>query len=173
MQANKLLLKRGGILLIVALATCLLWVVFIGPTSTAIRLDTGDLRDSYFGFTIQSYRMPEPQRSIISGAAQEAGLSKGKWMTCARYPLPTTNNPHIMCAGFWFDAAVWIEAERPLGVVVLRDLASYVDRTAASSGLPASTSILSCVTNDGKSAQVDWERIQPEPTAVRQAASES
>jgi hypothetical protein len=69
---------------------------------------------------------------------------------------------------FWFDAAAWIDAERPLGILMLRDLASYVERTNARTGLPECTPMLSWVIGENGLAKVDWQRIEFQPELPQQ-----
>lgn len=111
--------------------------------SGQIRLDTGDLRYCFLGVPYLYEPMPEPDRSALLSIAKESDLLKPAWHTCVRYPLPTTNNPDLMCRTFYAYAAAWARADGDLGKLALEDLATYIQKTGAQYGLPDSCLIFS------------------------------
>lgn len=124
----------------------MVWVIvihiLIGPSSVDIRLDTGDLRYRYFGIPFYYDRMPEPRRSQLLALANNNRSIMGDWHCCADYPLPTTNNPHLMCRQFYLQLAAWIEYDRDIASHMANDIARYIRETNASSGLPRCYSLL-------------------------------
>ena len=153
-----------------------LWLVVRppGPTSADIRLDTGDLRYRWFGVPVWYDRMPEPTRSHLLAAAAGSAVLTPEWQTCVTYPLPTSNNTDAMCRGFYAEGADWIPADPGVARLVLEDVATYVRRTNARSGLPASVRMLSPLGVMGidargiRTIRPDW-RDDPEVQAYLQS----
>ncbi|HUU95110.1 MAG TPA: hypothetical protein VM487_05175 [Phycisphaerae bacterium] len=123
-----------------ALATALLSGYGV---SGQIRLDTGDLRYRFLGVPFRYDAMPEPERSMLLSLAQESDRLSSEWRTCVRYPLPTSNNPDVMCRGYYVYATAWIGVDRRLARLALEDVADYVETTGAQYGLPDACLVLS------------------------------
>jgi hypothetical protein len=120
-----------------------LFALLRGPTSVQIRLDTGDLRYCYFGVPVWWERLPEPRRTQLLSLSNGSSVLKPRWFTCAIFPLPTSNNTHLMCRSWYFDATVWIHEDPKLARWMLEDVAGYIALTNAKQGLPASSMFLS------------------------------
>jgi len=129
-----------------------------GLTSTDIRLDTGDLRDRYFGIPLVYYRMSEPQRSRLLQLTQGSGVCTPTWKQCATYPLPTSNNTALMCQYFYFSMDAWIPVDKKLARAGVEDVARYIIETKAQSGLPKSMPLIlkAFYTDDVSRIDAEW-----------------
>ena len=128
-----------------AVLVTIAYSLLTGPTSGDIRIDTGDLRYRYLGIPITYRRMPEPQRSALLALAAQSSILKPEWHQCVSYPLHNSNNTDLMCREFYFCATVWAKQDQRLARAMLEDVARYIIRTRAASGLPLSSWLLSGV----------------------------
>lgn len=113
-----------------------------GPSSTDIRLDTGDLRYRFCGIPITVSTMPEPQRTRLLDLAKQSDVIDSSWHQCADYPLPTTNNTDSMCRWFYLNLAAWIDEDPDLAILLMEDVASYIRKTNARHGGPENPYLL-------------------------------
>lgn len=130
-------------ILVVVSSAVLCWIWGLPLTSADIRLDTGDLRYRYLGIPMAYERVPEPQRTRLLALAAGSQVLVPEWRRCATFPLPSSNNTHRMCRGWYARASVWAAQDPPLARLMLEDVAAYVDHTSAVQGLPPSATLLS------------------------------
>jgi hypothetical protein len=114
-------------------------------TSAEIRLDTGDLRYRYLGLPLVYERMPEPQRSQLLALAAGPEVLCPAWHACATFPLPSSNNTHLMCRGWYAKACVWAKQDPRLARLMLEDVANYIATKNAAHGLPECSMMLSAL----------------------------
>lgn len=113
-------------------------IVGIG-SSVSVRLDTGDQRTEIWGIPISWTIMHEPARSAL--LSLEGADSLRRWRWCAQQV--GSNNADRMVYGFYVDAAAWVDVDPRVAKLVVADIASYVETTHATSGLP------DCITMSG------------------------
>ncbi|MFH1746348.1 MAG: hypothetical protein ABIG44_04815 [Planctomycetota bacterium] len=139
------------------------WSVLSGyGWSAQIRLDTGDLRYCLLGIPLQYDRMSEPQRSAILAISSKSPPISSKWVTCAVFPLPTSNNSHWMCVRYYCEVTAWMDVDPVLARMILEDIADYIETTNVMYSLPESHSMLNPGVveygKDGKYRVIDgWE----------------
>jgi len=117
-----------------------LWIVFRGPTSCQLQLNTGDLRYCWYGIPIIYQRLPESQRRMIEELALHSQRLVPKWVTCVRYPLIGSNNPDKMYRRWYIVSCMWIKEDPYIARLILEDVASFADEGA--NGLPQSARLL-------------------------------
>jgi hypothetical protein len=130
----------------------------LAPTSTDIRLDTGDLRYRYFGIPLIYDRMPEPQRSRLLELTRGSKVCTSEWKRCAKFPLHGSNNPDAMCRGFYMRIEAWVDVDKKLALAGVEDVARYVRETNATEGLPKSAPLLS---------ETEWSDQRPNAMRVK------
>jgi hypothetical protein len=151
--------RRTWIKLGAAAVACLVLLSFLrGPTSGQIRLDSGDRRYCWWGIPIRYERMAEPNRSKIVALSAMSPAIPAKWVTCVRYPLPSSNNTDLMCSDFYWSIAAWANEDPKIARWTLEDVTRYIPGMLARGGLPESCSLLSTFTVDWRSSTVkpDW-----------------
>jgi hypothetical protein len=119
---------RGWGATVVAALVLLLLLFGVGIT-VSVRLDTGDQRVTYWGIPVAYRPMREPIRSSLL-SVQSKTAPRG-WRWCAREAASDG-----MVYRFYLDAAAWVEVDPEIARLVVSDLASYLDTTHATSGLP-------------------------------------
>jgi hypothetical protein len=91
-------------LLIIVATLVVGWIMFVGPTGAQIRLDTGDLRYTYYGIPGASERMGEPARTRILSLAATSSVLKAKWVSV---PYDAEHVPHEKLDEMYWKAAAW------------------------------------------------------------------
>jgi hypothetical protein len=125
--------------------------------STEVRLDTGDQRDCFWGIPIV-YRPMEPKSRVALLSLDDSRIPK-EWVWCATQV--GSNNAHWMVYHFYRDAAAWVRVDTEIARAVVRDIASYVQTSHATHGLPDSWGMISFVLESrGDSTWVveGWEK---------------
>ena len=120
---------------VVLLAALMVWQ---GPTSAEIRLDTGDLRHCFHGIPVSYTPMPEPQRSQLLALTKMSRLCLPVWVRCAELPQAGTNCKECMCRSFYHYGLAWLDEDPKIALAVLEDVAVYIKTTNAKAGLPES-----------------------------------
>jgi hypothetical protein len=124
------------------LLALVIFAFFFGPHSGQIRLDTGDLRYCWLGIPLQYEQMPEPERSKLLALASKPPAVSSTWITCATYPLPTSNNPDSMCRSCYSGIAAWTDEDPHIARWALDDMVTYLQDTHATHGLPKSCELV-------------------------------
>jgi hypothetical protein len=136
--------RRRGRRYALALALVIIgWAVVTGPSSADIRLDTGDLRYRFLGIPLYYEPMREPCRTQLLQLARESKTLTDDWCQCADFPLPTSNNTHLMCRTFYCEITAWIKEDPTLALLIAEDVARYIRQTQVREGLPESIHLLS------------------------------
>ena len=107
-------------------------------TSVSVRLDTGDQRTEVWGIPISWAPMREPARSSL--LTLKGADSRRRWRWCAQQV--GSNNANAMVRRFYVDAAAWVDVDPEVAQFVVADIASYVETTHATSGLPDCTTLI-------------------------------
>lgn len=144
-QKRRYLIGTAGILVAVAAAVFVPGLFF--PTDCQINLKTGDLRYRFHGIPLAYSNLAEDYRARIA----EISSVPNTWITVATFPLPTSNNSHAMCQGFYEDAAKWQAVDPKIAKVLLGDVVRYIETTKAQYGLPDGFQLLGA-----DAANSDW-----------------
>jgi len=155
-----------GFWIALALAALGVFILFCGPSSGDIRLDTGDRRYCYLGIPLSNRPMPEPYRSKLLALANKSPAIPSTWVQCVTYPLPSSNNTDLMCADFYRNVAIWSDEDPTLARLALEDVANYVPRMLSHGGLPEPFPLLTPLIIDHRTNTInpDWRtdaEIQP------------
>lgn len=123
-----------------------------------IRLDCGDLRYCYLGFSVLASPMPEPARTTLTGIADESLTLRPEYHTCEVFPRRSAVPVDQRCRDAYRRVAAWADADRTIARLALEDLAEYIERTDARAGAPACAVILGADVIDSTIGDVlpDW-----------------
>lgn len=99
------------------------------PTSAEIRLDTGDLRYLRGDQIVEFREMREPYRSTLISASQGSKILTNRWHRCSNNPRNPERNTEKRCQHFFEESAVWLIADREIGLLVAEDVARYIETT--------------------------------------------
>lgn len=95
-------------------------IVLFGPTGAQFRLDTGDLRYTYFGIPGDTHRTSEPERSTIVSLAAGSAVLKPEWVSV---PYDRTHGPQWFSQHLFYRAAHWAVVDRQMSKALLEDIA--------------------------------------------------
>lgn len=144
-------------------------LVFLGLSgagagdSVEVHLRTGDQRLLFWGIPIGSYRQLNAERRQALLSLNDPQIPS-QWVWCAT--RVGSNNADIMVIGFYREATAWVEADPEIAKLVVRDIATYLQATHATHGLPECIAMIwpDVVeqTSDGKYRVVPGWRKNPE-----------
>jgi hypothetical protein len=140
-----------------AILVCFVVISLTGfGSSVQVRLDTGDQWVCQWGIPF-NYR---PMKSIAREALLSIndGDNTSQWVWCAQQEH-TTNHPDLMMYGFYLKASAWVAEDREIARLVVRDLADYLRKTHATSGLPECTPMIwpTIVDSEQNSIREGWK----------------
>ena len=104
------------LLIIVFVAVALLW---LGPNEQ-IRTDCGDVRSRFWGVTLESIEMPEPQRTALLSI----GGSDSVWITMPHGRRSASES--LLIQSMYKDAVNWQKVNNVFFQIVVRDIANHI-----------------------------------------------
>lgn len=108
-----------------------------------IRIDTGDIRYCFLKIPYRYVYMPDQERKAILSIIQNDPEIVGQWYICATFPLPSSNNTHLMCRHFYRAASAWVKVSPKIGRLVINDIILYIKKTGCKEGLPECSFLIS------------------------------
>ncbi len=124
-------MARKALLIAVARATGLFcaavtFVLTVRP-DVDVRLDSGDLRYSYFGVTVETLHRQPAVRQLVLRATETVPDASGQWVRVSPAPGAGKRGLEPATVVLYQGVAAWMEACPPFGRLVVADLQSGCD----------------------------------------------
>jgi hypothetical protein len=126
---------RIGLALLATVAVAVGYAALMGPSSTEIRMDCGDVRYRYFGMPMIFTRQNPESRLILLSLARKSPFLRPVWLPVVRQT--SSNNPLAAYQNWYVGASIWCSVDADVGRLLVEDIASAIrDAKGVKIGVP-------------------------------------